>query len=218
MTKKTANGIAAFLARLGRAADGAGLPDAALLERYLACRDEAAFAALVRRHGPMVFGVCRRVLSNEADAEDAFQATFLVLATKAASIRPRGMVGNWLYGVARNIALKAKAMTRKRRTKERDAGARTAPVTKGPDSGGIMEFLDVELAALPDHYRLPILLHDLEGRTIREVASHLGWPQGTVATRLARGRAILARRLARYGLGLSGGALAAVLADRVALA
>src|SRR5262249_31526088 len=102
--------------------DGAALADGALLECFISQRDEAAFEALVRRSGPMVLGVCRPPLHNEADAEDAFQATFLVLVRRAASIRPRGMVGNWLYGVARNVARKAKAMRSKRRAKEREAG------------------------------------------------------------------------------------------------
>src|SRR5262245_26586361 len=104
--------------------------DGDLLGAFVAQRDEIAFEALVRRHGPMVLGVCRRVLRNEADAEDAFQATFLVLIRKAATVRPRGMVGNWLYGVARNAARDAKVKNLRRRTKERDAGAlprRAAP-------------------------------------------------------------------------------------------
>src|SRR5262249_55443694 len=104
---------------LGR--DEAGLTDGELLERFLAPGDEAAFAARVRRHGPMVLGVCRRVLRNEADAEDAFQATFLVLVRKAAAIRPRGLVGNWLYGVAHTTALKARAMNARRSARERQA-------------------------------------------------------------------------------------------------
>src|SRR5207245_10689328 len=102
-------------------------------------QDEAAFEALVRRHGPMVLGVCRRVLRNEADAEDAFQATFLVLVRKAASIRSRSTVGNWLYGVAHNTALKAKAMKEKRRTKEREAG--TALAAKAAGCGRELETL-----------------------------------------------------------------------------
>src|SRR5213080_86593 len=101
----------------------AGLTDGTLLECFLMQQDEAAFEALMRRHGPMVLGVCRRILRNHADAEDAFQATFLVLVRKAASLRPRGMISNWLYGVAHNTALKAKAMLHKRQAKEREAGA-----------------------------------------------------------------------------------------------
>src|SRR5205823_7673416 len=95
------------------------MTDGDLVKRYREQRDEVAFEALVRRHGPMVLGVCRRVLRNEADAEDAFQATFVVLARKAASLRQRGLVGNWLYGVAHNSALKARAMNQKRRAKEK---------------------------------------------------------------------------------------------------
>src|SRR5262245_52375574 len=98
--------------------------DRELLEWFVRGRDEAAFAALLRRHGPMVLGVCRRVLGNHADAEDAFQATFLVLVRKAASVRPPGMVGNWLYGVAHTTALKARAMSIKRSARERVAAAR----------------------------------------------------------------------------------------------
>src|SRR6266487_5833028 len=107
----------------------AGLTDGDLLECFITGHDEEAFEALMRQHGPMVLGVCRRVLRNEADAEDAFQATFLVLVRKAASIRPRGMVGNWLYGVAQNTARKAKAMNTRMRARDREAGARPKPET-----------------------------------------------------------------------------------------
>src|ERR1700758_116485 len=112
------NGLHGFMRRLRRAAlqqDGAGVPDGKLLDFYLAERDEASFKALLSRHGPMVLGVCRRILGNEADAEDAFQATFLVLATRGASVRPRGMVGNWLYGVAHRTALEARRSAARRR-------------------------------------------------------------------------------------------------------
>src|SRR5262249_31881381 len=125
----TAPAVSATLESLCRSvlsrADG-GPPDGTLLERFTAGRDEGAFAELVRRHGPMVLGVCRRILRNEADAEDAFQATFLTLVRKAHSVRPPGMVGNWLYGVARTTALKARALARRRRATEREAGERTA--------------------------------------------------------------------------------------------
>jgi RNA polymerase sigma factor (sigma-70 family) len=196
--------------------EAAGLTDGALLEQYVARRDEAAFAALLRRHGPMVLGVCRRVLHNEADAEDAFQATFLVLVRKAASIRSRGAVSNWLYGVAHNTARKAKAMNSKRRTREREAGAVPRPEAAEEVWREVQALLDRELNGLPEKYRVPIVLCDLEGTTIKEAARHLGWPQGTVATRLTRGRALLARRLTQHGLVLSGGALAAVLSPAAA--
>src|SRR5262245_17060321 len=208
--------LLAVLDRLRQAApwhDGAGLRDGELLDRFLAEGDEAAFEALVQRHGPMVLGVCWRVLRNEADAEDAFQATFLVLARKASTIRPRGMVGNWLYGVASNTARNARAMILRRRQKEREAGA--MPKQAAPERAWeeLQPLLDQELPALPDKYRAPIVLCDLEGKTIREAARQLGCPQGTVATRLARGRALLARRLTRPGLSLSPTALAAALAQ-----
>src|SRR5438128_6182713 len=131
-------------------ADDAALGDAQLLERYLTRREEAAFAGLVRRHGPMVLGVCRRVLRNAHDAEDAFQATFLVLVRKAASIRPRGMVGNWLYGVAQNTARKANAMNQRRRTKEREAGNQPRPRPIADDWQRLQPLLDEELPRLPD--------------------------------------------------------------------
>src|SRR5262245_59996401 len=107
--------------------ESATRPDGELLERFISQRDEGASTVLLRRHGPMVLGVCRRVLRNEADAEDAFQATFLVFVRKASSIRPRGMVGNWLYGVAHNTARKARAMSTKRSEKERAAAVRPGP-------------------------------------------------------------------------------------------
>jgi RNA polymerase sigma factor (sigma-70 family) len=124
--------------------DGACLTDVELLECFIGQQDQAAFGALVRLHGPMVLGVCRRVVQNEEDAEDAFQATFLVLVRRAASIRPRGMVGNWLYGVAHNTALKAKAMNNRRRTKEREAAARPKPEAS-PGDWQQQALLDQEL-------------------------------------------------------------------------
>jgi RNA polymerase sigma-70 factor (ECF subfamily) len=213
--------LTAALDRLRQAAlrhDGAGLTDSELLDGFIAQRDEAAFEALVRRHGPMVLGVCQRILRNEADAEDAFQATFLVLVRKASSVRPRGMVGNWLYGVAHNTARHAKAMNLRRRQKERVAGALPRQAAPQEAWGELQTLLDQELTALPDKYRAPIVLCDLEGKTINEAARQLGWPQGTVATRLTRGRRLLAQRLARHGLSLSGGVLTVALAQGPALA
>jgi RNA polymerase sigma factor (sigma-70 family) len=196
--------------------DDAGPADGELLEEFVARRDEAAFEALLRRHGPMVLGVCRRVLANQADAEDAFQATFLVLVRKAASIVPRAMVGNWLYGVAHNTALKAKAMKGKRRAMERRAAAKAGPARE--DDRQLQECLDRELSRLPEKYRVPVVLCELEGKSLKEAARQLNWPQGTVASRLARARALLAKRLSGQDPTLPVGALALVLSQAVARA
>jgi RNA polymerase sigma factor (sigma-70 family) len=185
----------------------AALTDGQLLERFLAQRDDASFESLIQRHGPMVLGVCRRVLRNDADAEDAFQATFLVLVRKAASIVPRGMVGNWLYGVAHNTARKAKVMNSKRRARERQAGTRPRPEPPAEDWQKLQAVLDDELSRLPEKYRAPIVLCELEGKSIKEAARRLGWVLGTLAGRLSRGRTLLAKRVARHGLTLSGLAL-----------
>ena len=194
--------------------DGAGLTDGQLLEDYISRRDEAAFAALVRRHGPMVWGVCRRVLRNHHDAEDAFQATFLVLVRKAASIASRELLANWLYGVAHQTALKARATAAKRKGRERQVTEMPEPAVTEQDLWrDLQPLLDEELSRLPDKYRVVIVLCDLEGKTRKEAARQLGCPEGTVAGRLARARTMLAKRLARRGLALSGGALAAVLSQ-----
>jgi RNA polymerase sigma factor (sigma-70 family) len=190
---------------------GAGAGDAELLGRFVAHRDERAFEALVRRHGPMVLGVCRRVLRNEADAEDAFQATFVVLVRKAHAVAPRSAVGNWLYGVAHKAALKARAMNSRRRARERQAEAATRNAPDGTWSH-LLDALDDELSALPEKYRTAIVLCDLEGLSYRQAAARLGCPQGTLSGRLTRGRALLARRLARRGLTVPAAALGALLA------
>ena len=193
--------------------DKAGLTDGELLESFITRRDAAAFEALVYQHGPMVLGVCRRVLRNEADAEDAFQATFLVLVRKAASVRPRARVGNWLYGVAQSTALKARAMSIKRLAKEREAVARAAPKDTAETRERWHALLDQELKTLPDRYRAAIVLCDLEGKSIKEAAQQLGCPPGTVGTRLARGRSLLARRLSRHGPVLSSAGIAAAISQ-----
>jgi RNA polymerase sigma factor (sigma-70 family) len=188
----------------------AGLTDGQLLERFVRRREPAAAAALVQRHGPMVLGVCRRVLGNVHDAEDAFQATFLVLVRKAASIR--GDVGSWLHGVARRTALNARASRAKRRERERSVLALPEPaVADQPGGRDLQPLLDREVSRLPEKYRTVLVLCGLGGQTGREAARQLGLPHGTVASRLARARALLAKRLARHGLALSGGALAAGL-------
>lgn len=194
--------------------EGAGLTDGQLLEDYISRRDEAALAALVRRHGPMVWGVCRRVLRNHHDAEDAFQATFLVLVRKAVSIASRELLANWLYGVAYRTAVKAKAMAVKRRGRERQVTEMPEPAIAEQERWhDLYPLLDEELSRLPDKYSAVIVLCDLEGKTRKEAARQLGCPEGTVGGRLARARGMLAKRLARRGVVLSGSALAAVVSQ-----
>ncbi|HEY7424040.1 MAG TPA: sigma-70 family RNA polymerase sigma factor [Gemmataceae bacterium] len=195
--------------------DGAGLTDGQLLERYLHHREDAAFAALVRRHGPMVMNVCRRVLGNDHDAEDAFQASFLVLVRKAASVVPCERVGNFLYGVAHTTARRAKGLIAKRRAREKQVTEMPEPEAKPQELwDDLRPLLDLELSRLPDKYRAPIVLCDLEDRSIKEAARQLGWPQGTLAGRLARARMMLAKRLARRGLTVAGGTLAVLLSQQ----
>ncbi len=205
-------GVIYYLRKVARPHEAAGVGDAELLERFITSRDGAAFELLVRRHGPMVFGLCKRVLRNQADAEDAFQATFLVLVRKATSIRPRTQVGSWLHGVAYKTALKARAMNRKRRVKERGAAAAQVPQAADDTWEALLEILDVELNALPEKYRIPIILCDLEGLSYREAAARLKCPQGTLSGRLTRARALLAHRVARRGAAVGTATLIALLA------
>jgi RNA polymerase sigma factor (sigma-70 family) len=195
-----------------------GPTDGQLLEVFAHRRDEGAFEALVRRHGPMVLGVCRRILRNNHDAEDAFQATFLVLACKAGVLRPRHMVAGWLYSVACNTALKLRGNLARRRVKEREAAAMPRPQPPSDAWRQLEPLLDNAVRGLPDKYRSPLVLCDLEGKSRKEAARQLGWPEGTVASRLARARQILARRLGRYGLTLSASAVAVVISQNQASA
>jgi RNA polymerase sigma factor (sigma-70 family) len=189
-----------------------GLSDAQLLDRFVSRREELVFEAIIQRHGPMAWGVCRRVLRDHHDAEDAFQATFLVLARKAASVMPREKLGNWLYGVAYQTAMKARAKTSRRRGRERQV-----PDMPEPEGGrenhrdDLLPLLDQELSRLPEKYRIPIVLCDLGGKTYKQAAEQLGWPVGTVSGRLSRARSMLAERLTRRGVTLAGGSLAVLL-------
>jgi RNA polymerase sigma factor (sigma-70 family) len=194
--------------------EGAALTDGQLLRHYIESRDQTAFEGLVRRHGRMVHGVCRRILSHAHDAEDAFQATFMVLARKAASVVPGEAVGNWLYGVAYHTALKAQAAASRRRAKERQVEVMPEPQA-GPQDPlhDVLPLLDRELSRLPEKYRLPAVLCDLQGRPRREVAQQLGIPEGTLSSRLTTARRLLARRLRQHGATLAGGAVAAALAQ-----
>jgi RNA polymerase sigma factor (sigma-70 family) len=184
----------------------AGLTDASLLDAFVRRRDEAAFEAIVRRHGALVLGTCRRVLRSHHDAEDAFQATFLVLALKATSITSRTSLSNWLYGVAYRTSLKAKLSAERRRRREGKADMRNPNLPADRDE--LQSLIDEELSRLPDKYRAVIVLCDLEGKTRRQAAEQFRCPEGTVAGRLARARTLLAKRLTQRGVVLSAAALA----------
>src|SRR5262245_23460366 len=204
-------------ARSGSATDGE------LLERFLTRRREAAFRALVDRHGPMVMGVCRRVLRDAHDAEDAFQATFLVLVRKMASIVPREFVANWLYGVAYRTAQKARvararAIAAQRRLSDRVTSMANHARTEDEIRHDLQPVLDQELQRLPDKYRVAVVLCHLEGKSRKDAARQLGWPEGTLSGRLARARKRLADRLTRRGVTLSATALAGVLTSGAASA
>jgi RNA polymerase sigma factor (sigma-70 family) len=177
--------------------------DAELLDRFTRSRDPAAFAALVRRHGPMVFGVCRRVLRDPNDAEEAFQVTFLVLVRKAGGLREPGRLANWLYGVANRVARKARVSAARRGRHERAAAGPDVSVPPEPGDADLRAVLDEEMVALPDKYRAPLVLCYLEGLTNEAAAERLGWPPGSMSYRLARGRELLRKRLVRRGIWLA---------------
>jgi RNA polymerase sigma factor (sigma-70 family) len=219
MAKDTTSGMLAFVRRAVALFEGEGRTDAELLESFLARGDEAAFEALVRRYGPMVLGVCRRVLHHAQDAEDAFQATFLVLVRKAGSIARQGALAAWLYRVAHRTALRARALQDRRRCKEREAMDRARPQPADePLWREVAPLLDQEVNRLPARYRGPLVLCDLQGKGRHEAARQLELPEGTLSSRLARGRALLRRRLARRGVALTSTMLAALLSQKVALA
>jgi RNA polymerase sigma factor (sigma-70 family) len=195
------------------------ISDCQLLEAFITRQDAAAFGVLVRRHGPLVFGVCKRVLGHTQDAEDAFQVTFLVLARKAATVVPREALGNWLYGVAYRTARRARAVAIRRRAREKQVETMPEPITKPPRPVPDWEpILDDELSKLADKYRLPLVLCDLEGQPCKQVALRLKIPLGTLFSRLSRARRALAQRLRERGIDSTGGALAIILDGKVVLA
>jgi RNA polymerase sigma factor (sigma-70 family) len=185
-----------------------GWPDEDLLDQFLGpdrTAAEDAFQELVRRHGPLVLGVCRHVLGQVQDAEDAFQATFLILARKAARIRHRRLLNQWLYQVAYRIAARTQADSSRRRTHERRSAAMSI-VSPGPEHGLARSesrtVLHEEVNRLPENYRGAVVLCYFEERTNSEAAALLRWPVGKVKARLARARALLRARLTRRGLAL----------------
>src|SRR5262245_23555449 len=212
MTNGRIGTVLRHVRRLEAARDAESTPDCGLLERFVADGDEAAFEALVRRHGPMVLGVCRRVLRHSEDTEDAFQAAFLVLARRAAAVRKADSLGSWLHGVAYRVAANLRRDLARRR-------AREAVVADPPESAAAAEVswqdvrvaLDEELARLPERFQAPLVLCYLEGKTRDEAAHELGWSVGQLRGRLERGRELLRNRLTRRGLALSAALLGAAL-------
>jgi RNA polymerase sigma factor (sigma-70 family) len=205
-----------ILTRLRRAAllPNDDVSDGQLLAQFIGERDEGAFETLVKRHGPMVLGVCLRLLGNTHDADDAFQATFLILVHKAASLKYCELVGNWLYGVAYKTALAARAKNSRRRSKEKQVIQMPEPAVTPPDDwSDLHPLLDQQLSRLSAVYREAVVLCDLEGMTRKEVARKLGIPEGTISSRLTTARRQLAKRLGRHGLTLLGGSVAIILSQ-----
>jgi RNA polymerase sigma factor (sigma-70 family) len=199
--------------------DGAGPTDGQLLRQYVTRRDESAFALLVRRHGPMVLAVCRRMLRHAQDAEDAFQATFVILARKGHRIDGRQTLGGWLHGVAYRVALDVRRRTARHQSKECQVEDMPQPtVLPEEPTRDLLGLLDRELARLPDKYRLPVVLCELEGRSRKEAARQLGLPEGTLSSRLATARKTLARRMAGYGAAVTAASLDVLFASEACAA
>jgi RNA polymerase sigma factor (sigma-70 family) len=191
--------------------------DAQILERFVIHQEEAAFRILLQRHGPMVLAVCRRILHDAHAAEDAFQATFLVLARKAGTIRDKTALGSWLYRVAYHIAVNERAQAVEQRVREREvaemSGANATPDLAGAE---LRHVLDEELNRLPEKYRAPVVLCLLEGKSHEEAARELRWPIGSMSRRLGRAKQLLQARLVRRGVALSLGALAEAVTTEAA--
>src|SRR5262249_33119208 len=216
----TAN-VSDFLRRLTRGMVAETLADQSdrqLVEQFLDGHDEAVFEAIVRRHGAMVYRACWRVLQHHQDAEDAFQATFLVLAQRLRTVRKHASLASWLHGVAHRVALKAKAEAATRRRHEQQAAV-SPPVPPDDVSWGeVRAVLDAELVGLPEKWRLPLVLCYLEGRTQDEAAEQLGWSKRTLRRRLEEGRTGLGHRLSRRGVVWPAGLAAVLFSDVVASA
>src|SRR5262245_58621863 len=188
------------------------LSDGQLLARFAAGEDGTAFAALLWRHGQLVWSVCRNLLRHQQDCEDAFQATFLVLARRAASIRKPEALPSWLHGVAYRAALKARRSAARRRAHERQAHPPSQATSVSESAWrGLQAALDEEVQGLPDRLRVPFVLCHLQGHGASDVAAELGWKVSTVHSRLSQARQELLRRLARRGVSLSAALCAATL-------
>ena len=224
MSEKHLRSVVGNLRRVISFSQVGGIPDAQLVERYLQRRDELALEMLVWRHGSMVLNVCRRVLRDTHEAEDAFQATFLIFVRKMQAIRKSEVIGSWLYKVAYRVAIRAKARSVCRQT-ENHADLDHLPGNAALDDPAqraawrdLRPVLDEELNRLPEQYRTPFVLYYLEGMGYPEVAEQLGCPRGTVSSRLTRARGLLRNQLLRRGIGLSSTLLGAALAQQGAQA
>jgi RNA polymerase sigma factor (sigma-70 family) len=213
MSSESVGPLLRYIRQMATGRKDSDLPDHQLLERFATFRDESAFAALLRRHGPMVLSVCQSVLHNLHDAENAFQAAFLVLAQKAGSIQRRDSVSSWLYRVAYHLAVKAQASAARRKDLEKRAAVMpSADPLLDLNLRELRGVLFEELDRLPENYRAPLVLCYLEEKTQEEAARLLGWSKGAVIGRLQRGRELLRKRLRQRGLTLSASLAASALA------
>src|SRR6478735_2894333 len=187
--------------------------DVQLLSRFFRDKEDAAFSLLVERHGPLVLGVCRRVLRDANDAEDAFQATFLCLVHKGANLRDPARLSSWLYGVAQRTACKLRSKAAFRTKSERQAGQMQAESDQSDSTlEELQAVLDEEIKRLPEKYALPLVLCYFEGKTNAQAAAQLGWPEGSISRRLSRARELLKSRLSKRGLAISAALITAVFA------
>jgi RNA polymerase sigma factor (sigma-70 family) len=190
----------------------ANLSDSDVLARFIERREDASFAELVRRHGPVVRAACQRALGASADADDAFQVVFMILARKAATLRDAALVGPWLHTVAVRAANRVRQMARRRHRRERQISAMPEPALPATEPRDWLPLLDAAIQRLPERLRVPLVLCELEGKSRAEVARLLGLKEGTLSSRLARARDVLRRRLRRTGTIVAGAGLAAAFA------
>jgi RNA polymerase sigma factor (sigma-70 family) len=208
-----------YIRKLAGAGPAGEASDATLLARFIKERDESAFAAIVDRHGPMVLNICRRMLNDAHEVDDVFQAVFLVLVRKAGSVGKPELLANWLYGVACRTAAKARGQAYRRQARVKEIVDMPATDTTSDHAWQeLRPILDEELKTLPDKYRAPLVLCYLQGKTYTEAARILGWAEGTVSGRMARGRELLRAKLTKRGLTLSSATLATLLTHNAASA
>jgi RNA polymerase sigma factor (sigma-70 family) len=219
MPRSPFGNVLRYLHRAAGLSHGDDLSDGQLLERFIQNHDQEAFAALIERHGPVVWGVCRRLLAEANDAEDAFQATFLVLVRKPGSVKKQSSLGSWLYGVAYRVALRARADAARRRHHERQVRDMVRSEPSLEESWReLRPVLDAELSRLPEKFRAPLVLCYLQNKTNEQAAHELGWPVGSISKRLAQGRDLLRERLSQRGIALSATGLTTLLTHNAATA